>query len=835
MRTDITRLFGIRVPPEGSVDAEVAFVGERPGKDEARQGRPFVGAAGVILNTFLVKAGIRRDRCWVTNLVKTYEDRDPEPQEIDRDIKTLWDELDQLPALRVIATLGGFSTRALLGKQAAMDLVHGIPHNVALTESGLLHEVPNIFRIFAPREIVVVPVYHPASGLYATEDLALTYWDLCQLKKEIDGEFTSVHEDVLPRPRYERAWGRKMTAPWWYVDTEGSVKKPWGGSLTSQAGMARVFPASRPPRIRPSARVVFHNAPHDLLVLKAMGVEVADDQFDDTMLKAYNLGGVHPQGLKALAYRLAGMEMESYEEVTHEASQRIAVDWLEGLLQGEDRKPERGHSLFKRVIGILSSKDADYRARWKKVVEDRPEWKDIGHPPVATLDDIDPEKAVHYSGRDADATCRIDPVLDKLMEEAGTTDCYRLDLSVVPAVTRMREVGIRINRGKLQALAEELQGKMKAIEADLGFSPNSGDKTALYLFEGLGLPKGRLTKSRKREATDDRILEGLRHLHPDVGKFCDYREYNKLRTNFCLALLELADDHDRVHGDLAIRAKTGRFTMKEPNLLATPAHTDYGARIRDAIEAEDGHVIGDWDLSGIEMRVMADESGDENMIRLFNEGGDLHANTAQGIFGLPAEQQDDHKHRLPAKRVGFGTIMGITGMGLLEQLNLAGANRDGHWTEALCNDMLDKFKNRIYPGVGRYQQQCQAETRRWGFTRDRWGRITYLPGIWAPIERIRSEAERQSCALRIQGGAAGIIKRVIRELWEHFKRWRAEGWWAEMLLPVHDEILFEIDEDEGLKEEVAAVVEGVMSSVVSLRVPVFGEGGWGGSWKEAKG
>lgn len=819
-RVDYSRLFGIRVPGEGPQDAQVALIGERPGKDEARQGRPFVGAAGLILNTFLIKAGIRRDQCYVTNIVKDYQDSDPEPEEIERDREELEVEILHLNNLRFIGTLGAFATRWFLGGGAAMDLVHGIPH---------------AWTALWANECVLVPVYHPASGLYETTDLALTYWDLCQLKKAIDEELEQP-TDLHREPRYVKAWGGRFNAPRWYMDTEGSSRKPWGGSLTSRPGEARVFPANHSPRLRPGTHVVFHNAPHDLLVLKSMGVEVEDDCFDDSMLKAYNLGGIHPQGLKPLAYRLAGMTMQSYEEVTGPASKQKALDWLEGLLAGDDRVPERGHSLFKRVVKVLTDSEengAEPRERWAKILEDHPEWADLGTPPEATLDDIPEDIAVAYAGRDADATCRIDPVLDRLMEEAGTTECYRLDLSVVPAVTRMREVGVRIAPDKLQVLHDEYAAQMETIERELGFNPNSGDQVAVYLFEALGLPKGRRTKKGKREATDDRILEGLRHLHPDVGRICDYREADKLRVK-CKELLGTADDRDRVHSDLAMRAKTGRFTAKEPNLLAVPAHTESGAKIRSCIIPEQGHILGDWDLSGIEMRVMADESRDEAMCELFREGGDVHANTALRIFGIEAEKQDEHKHRLPAKKVGFGTIMGITGKGLVEQMNLAGANRDGRWTEQVCDDMLDAFIHKAYPGVGRYMEQRRAETRRYGYTRDRWGRVNYLPGIWAPIARIREEAERQSHALRIQGGAAGIIKSIIRDLWPHFKRWRAEGWYAEMLLPVHDEILFEVTEDAGFMQEVEAVVNGVMENAVSLCIPVKAKGGWGRTWREAK-
>lgn len=815
-------LYGTRVPGEGPLDAIVALIGERPGKDEAARGRPFVGAAGLILRAFASKAGINLDRCYITNLVKTFEDRDPTPEEIIADEQELKDELARLPNVRIIAGLGAFSTRWLLGPNTPMDVHHGIVH---------FH-----------RDRLIVPVYHPASGLYNTNDLTLTYWDLIQLGRLIRGEVQPV-EDLWPDYAYRASEGAVLPSGEYAVDTEGYKDDPWMLSFTDCPGTATVVLPGRL-KVSPHTKILMHNAPHDLPVLEATGVIVEDAQFEDTMLKAYNCGGVHPQGLKALSLRLAGMVMDDYSDLMGPLEQGIMLEYMRLAAEEDwgpkvkgDRKMPVGTKLMKAIKEYEAGvKEVDLWKRWKGWPEE--DQKRIvgamGKPPRATIHDLPEPVAINYAGRDADATMRINPELDVLMEEMGTTGCYRLDLSVVPALTRMREVGMHLNPDPLRHLGARMQSRMDNIQEELGFNPDSGDQVAVYLFHVIDLKSIKNTKGGSREATDDKVLEGLWGQHPHVPLIIEYRECSKIKSNFCQGLIDTVNQHGRISADLGMRANSGRFTCKEPNLLAIPVRSEVGKEVREAFDAPNGCVIGDWDYSQIEMRWLAEESEDEGLIEIFRRGGDVHGETAAMMFGIPFNMVDEDKHRYPAKRVGFGVITGITGRGLLDQFNLAGANRDGKWTEVLLNDMIEAWLD-ARPGVRRYMEICRMEARRYGYVRDKWGRVRYLPGIWAPIERIKAEAGRQSHSHKIQGGAAGLIKMAIQRLWPWFKKWRSQGWKAEILLPVHDELVFEMQDDPAFLEEAGRVITHEMQEADHWRVPIKANGAFGRNWREAKG
>lgn len=293
-----------RVDGEGPTPCDLMFVGEGPGADEDKWGRPFVGKSGRELNRYIWHSIARtRTSVYVTNLVKyrVPNDGDPTPEDIERDRPELEREIASVRP-DVIVAVGRHSTRRWL-PDADMETVHGIIHLVGGT--------------------VVLPVIHPAAGLHSTEFQGAIAWDFEQLGKLVRGEEVQwAAEDEHPRPLYRESkstFHDDVAA----VDTEGSITNPWCFSYSSKPGRAEVVRKPRYPRT--FKHVIFHNSLHDIGVCRAM--DVWYESFDDTMIASYLLC-VEPQGLKALARRHTGMLMSSYDEIVGEAGRRLALEWL---------------------------------------------------------------------------------------------------------------------------------------------------------------------------------------------------------------------------------------------------------------------------------------------------------------------------------------------------------------------------------------------------------------------------------------------------------------------------------------------------------------------------
>lgn len=311
----------------GNPEASILFVGERPGKEEYFKGKPFVGKSGVEFNRYLWKScRIDREQVFVTNMARDYKDKnpDPEPWELRRDEPMLIKEINALPNLEVIVTLGRFSSRYFIANDVDMDSAHGVVH-------------------YSDRyNCAVVPVFHPAAGLHNTEFQAKIWWDFEQLHKFLTGHPDTLYaqSDAIPSPIYSRAWPNDDTVRLdkIAVDTEGSIAHPWCLSWCDRPGKAHVVTREhvRPEMYDGIYKWLFHNALHDLAVLRSMGIEVKDGTYDDTMVMAYELG-VEPQGLKSLGWRHHGMDMMEYSEITREASERHAREYVGKVIEWLNR------------------------------------------------------------------------------------------------------------------------------------------------------------------------------------------------------------------------------------------------------------------------------------------------------------------------------------------------------------------------------------------------------------------------------------------------------------------------------------------------------------------
>ncbi len=481
---------------------------------------------------------------------------------------------------------------------------------------------------------------------------------------------------------------------------------------------------------------------------------------------------------------------------------------------------------------------------------------------TANLDHVPLDRAIQYAGRDADGTHRLFPRLETALRANALWNVYQSDVGTVPLIDRMQRIGIKPDLGHFvrlsAALTDELCiilqrireriGGVSAITGDRGgydshesedveFNPNSSTHVANILFERLGVQSLKRTPGGD-QSTNDKVLEALeKNLHLDarirdlVADIRYYRETYKLKHTFVDQIPEFTHRWPfdlRIHSTFRItRVVTGRLAASNPNLLALPKHGKFAGEFRRGFIAGDGHVICSWDLSQIELRVLAHLSQDPILLHAFRNGIDLHATLAERIFGVKAKDQDKSKHRLPAKAVNFGIPMGMTNIGLCLELRKNGIDIDEEDAQRWLDETLT-----LYSQVPIYQQGKIAEARRYGFVCDLRGRRRYIGGIASPDEGVRAEAERFSFATPIQAGAQSIMKRAEGYLYTDIliPHWQ-KGEWVEPLIQVHDDLVLEMDVDlvEQLDEEMVFAMTQVPADDLSVPIETVGEYGlnWG--------
>jgi uracil-DNA glycosylase family 4 len=844
-------LFGVKVPGDGPQPARVMLVGERPGRNEPKAGVPFIGAAGKELDRYLRLAGLKREEVYVTNLVKDYTDEDPSEEEILRDLPELLVEIESTsPSL--IVPMGRFAIRFFLG-DVDVERVHGLLH-------------------FTQEWGAVYPVFHPAAGIHNGDVVPFIHSDFWGLHPDRIGD-RIVPVDQHPDPLYCQGepHDRLYPASPLALDSEGYIHDPWYAQWSQVGGHGILVARDREDvlggfRDQLSAyqaaggTVYIHNSLHDLGVFARLGCPIGDGSFRDTMVWAYLLC-THPQGLKSLAYRLCGVDMDEYEDVVRPARAVVWGEWMAGAEAAADLIPapeaelvwddskanwrvRQPQTISQRLRRLRSDLDKNPDLDVRKRVEG---WGDtaaealtltVGEVPEPNLKDIPRADAERYACRDADVTLRIAPILRREIEEAGLEQVAEIDHSIIPMVDRMQQVGFLINPDHFRAMDGRLTERMEALRDQIGdmvgvrINPGSSPQCAQLLFKQLGLPSRKLTRGGD-DSTQDKVLEGLRTAHPVVPLILDYRELDKARGSFCRKMPRVAGADGRVRCNLRItRTASGRLAANTPNLMAIPVRSDIGLEIREGFIAPPGRVIYNCDKSQIEMRWIAHYSQDPLMMELFRDPDrDIHAETAARMYSKAVG--DVRKvERYAAKRVGFGIATQITGAGLVDQMYLAGAKRDdgSDWTQEQCDDLIVRWY-KVYPGVRRWIDSTKAEVRRTGQVRDHWGRLRHLEGVWSTLDRIREEALRQGPSHKIQASAQGHMKRSMAKMWGALVEMGAIGAWCDPLLQIHDSIMFEVDEE--MVGVLDAVVMDAMTGSVQLSIPVEADSGYGHNWREA--
>ena len=419
-----------------------------------------------------------------------------------------------------------------------------------------------------------------------------------------------------------------------------------------------------------------------------------------------------------------------------------------------------------------------------------------------------------------------EPLLAALEADGSLTCMDELEMPLVPVLVLMERNGMLVDPDRLQSLSDGLGADIAALEARIhelageNFNIASPMQLSHVLFDVMGLPTAGLKKThRGYYSTNARVLEELSRDHEIVRLILEYREKAKIKSTYLDTLGGLRRRDGRVHTTFnQTVTATGRLSSSNPNLQNIPTRSELGRTVRTAFSAGEGNLFVAVDYSQIELRLLAHLSGDEHLVRAFNEGEDFHAETASRVFGVPvAEVTPTLRSR--AKAVNFGIVYGQQAYGLSQSLGIPMGE---------ARQMIDRYFE-VYPGVRRYLDQTVEEARRTGYAVTMFGRKRPIPEIRAKNPAQRGFGERTAMNHPMQGSAADIIKLAMIQV---PRRIREAGLHAHLILQIHDVLDFECAPDE--VDALIELVRGTMEHVVELKVPLIAEASTGVTWADAK-
>ncbi|HKV26256.1 MAG TPA: DNA polymerase I [Candidatus Acidoferrum sp.] len=428
-------------------------------------------------------------------------------------------------------------------------------------------------------------------------------------------------------------------------------------------------------------------------------------------------------------------------------------------------------------------------------------------------------------GERADYLQRLAPVLRSQIEEQGLDKVYEtIDLPLAPVLAEMERIGVRVDPKSLEKMSTSMEKEVRRLEKEIWklagseFNVNSPAQLAEILYDKLNLePPARRGKGKVRSTAAD-ILEEMAEQHPLPAKVIEFREISKLKSTYVDTLPKLIHpETGRLHTSFSqTTAATGRLSSSDPNLQNIPVRTELGREIRAAFVAERGKFLLSADYSQIELRVMAHFSKDPVLVDAFRRGEDIHARTAQEVFGVGPMAQTA-EHRRAAKAINFGIIYGLSAFGLAQQLGVP---------QKEAAQFISAYFKR-YSGVKAFLDQTLEETRKTGLAKTLFGRIRPIPEIHSPQTQLRGFAERTALNSPLQGTAADLIKLAMINI---DRRLRVEKFETKMILQVHDELLFEAPHKE--KGKLEKLVREEMEGVHALEVPLVVEISSGPNWRD---
>lgn len=421
----------------------------------------------------------------------------------------------------------------------------------------------------------------------------------------------------------------------------------------------------------------------------------------------------------------------------------------------------------------------------------------------------------------------VAPLRDRMARENAANVFDGIEMPLVPVLAKMERAGMLVDPDRLHSLSEglatqiaEVERSIRDLAGDETFNIGSPMQLSHVLFDVMGLPTKGLKKTKRGYySTNAKVLSDLARDHEIVRLILDWREKSKIKSTYLDTLGPLRRGDGRVHTtyNQTITA-TGRLSSSDPNLQNIPTRSELGRTVKTAFSAGEGSVFLAVDYSQIELRLLAHLSGDEHLVRAFNEGEDFHAETAARVFGVPvSEVTPDLRSR--AKAVNFGIVYGQQAYGLSQSL---------HISMAEARDMIDRYYE-AYPGVRTFLDNVVARAKQTGYAETMYGRRRHIPELKAKNPQLRGFGERTAMNHPMQGTAADIIKIAMARV---SRRLEEEGFAAHMILQVHDELDFECPVDE--VERLTTMVRDVMEHVVDLRVPLIAEASTGITWADAK-
>lgn len=414
-------------------------------------------------------------------------------------------------------------------------------------------------------------------------------------------------------------------------------------------------------------------------------------------------------------------------------------------------------------------------------------------------------------------------LLPRLREQGMEKLYFDVELSLCRVLADMERSGFLVDGGALARFGADLSDTIDRLEqriyaaAGQQFNINSPKQLGKVLFEDLGLPHGKKTKTGWSTNAD--VLEKLKD-HPLVADVLTYRQYAKLKSTYADGLLKVIDPDGRIRTSFQMTVTaTGRLSSTEPNLQNIPTRTELGSKMREMFVAAPGHVLVDADYSQIELRLLAHISGDTAMQQAFLSGADFHTVTAARVFHVPQDQVT-HQMRSRAKAVNFGIVYGISAFSLSQDIGV---------TVQEAKEYMDRYFA-TYTGVKQYMTDVVDKAREQGYVETLWHRRRALPELKSSNFNMRSFGERVALNMPIQGTAADIIKLAMVRVHSRLAR---EGLAARLIMQVHDELIVECPEEEAPRVE--ALLQQEMQGVAELSVPLLAEAHTGRNWLAAKG
>ncbi|MFC1902764.1 DNA polymerase I [Chloroflexota bacterium] len=428
-----------------------------------------------------------------------------------------------------------------------------------------------------------------------------------------------------------------------------------------------------------------------------------------------------------------------------------------------------------------------------------------------SMSQVEVSCAADYACADADMTGQLKDLLTTELKQQGLWQLFsEVEMPLVPVLVRMERNGIALDVEILRQMSYRLGEQLIKLEAEIytnvghQFNINSPQQLSSVLFEELKLPPARKVKSGY--STGAAVLEELRDAHPIIELILDYRQLAKVKSTYIDALPALINPKTgRVHTSFnQTRTATGRLSSSNPNLQNIPVRGDLGKQVRQAFVAPLGSLLVAGDYSQIDLRALAYLSQDQGLLDAFHQDEDIHAATAARLFSVDALQVKPDMRRI-AKTVNFGVIYGMSGYGLEQATELSREE-----AEQFITSYFEK-----YPGVTQYLESTKNQAREKGYVQTLLGRRRYIPEIESSNRQVREAAERMAINMPVQGTSADIIKVAMINLdREMAKRWLK----SRMLLQVHDELIFEVPENE--VEEMRKLIPQIMSTALKLSIPL---------------